>query len=74
MPSDSTSQPERDLLEIKGGLEILSILREELDQWVGEAQDESKYEALTNVLAHIEVLESQYRIQREKLEKQNSTA
>ena len=42
-------------------------LREEFAQWVEEAQDQSKHEALENVLAHIEALESEYRIREEKL-------
>jgi hypothetical protein len=70
MPSDSSSQPEHDLLEVKGGLDILSTLREEFEQWMDEAQDQAKHEALTNVLAHIEVLQSQYRTREEILEKQ----
>ncbi len=73
MPSDSSSQPENDLLEVKGGLDILSTLREEFEQWVDEAQDKSKNEALTNVLAHIEVLEGQYRAREATLEKQAKT-
>lgn len=56
-----------ELHEVKGGLEVLFTLREEFAQWVEEAQDASKQEALENVLAHIEALESEYRIRQEKL-------
>lgn len=53
--------------EVKGALEVLFTLREEFAQWVEEAQDQSKQEALENVLAHIEALEGEYRIRDEKL-------
>ena len=64
MPSDNGSS---ELHQVKGALEVLFTLREELAQWVEEAQDASKQEALENVLAHIEALESEYRIRQEKL-------
>lgn len=66
MPSDS-SQSEGEMHEVKGALEVLFTLREEFAQWVEEAQDASKQEALENVLAHIEALEGEYRIRQEKL-------
>jgi len=69
MPSNSGSQLEGELYEVKGGLEVLFTLREEFAQWVEEAQDASKQEALENVLAHVEALESEYRIRQEKLKK-----
>ncbi|MEM1129398.1 MAG: hypothetical protein AAGH83_02650 [Pseudomonadota bacterium] len=46
--------------QIRGALDILDILREEFSQWVDEAQDESKQEALDNVLSHIESVEDEY--------------
>ena len=67
MPSNNGSQVEGELHEVKGALEVLFTLREEFAQWVEEAQDSSKQEALENVLAHIEALESEYRIREEKL-------
>ena len=67
MPSDSGSQVKGELHEVKGGLEVLFTLREEFAQWVEEAQDASKQEALENVLAHVEALESEYRIRQQKL-------
>jgi hypothetical protein len=68
MPSERTSPLERELYELKGGLDLLFTLREEFEQWVGEAQDGSKREALENVLAHIEALEGEYRIRQQKLQ------
>jgi hypothetical protein len=67
MPSDKGSQVEGELHEVKGALEVLFTLREEFAQWVEEAQDRSRQEELENVLAHIEALESEYRIRQEKL-------
>jgi hypothetical protein len=67
MPSDNGSQVEGELHEVKGALEVLFTLREEFAQWVEEAQDQSKQEALENVLAHIEVLEDEYRVRQQKL-------
>ena len=61
------SETEAEMHEVKGALTVLFDLREELAQWVEEAQDASKQEALENVLAHIEALESEYRIRQEKL-------
>jgi len=67
MASDSGSQTEGEMHEVKGALEVLFTLREEFAQWAEEAQDSSKQEALENVLAHIEALESEYRIRQDKL-------
>jgi hypothetical protein len=44
-------------------------LREEFAQWVEEAEDDSKKEALENVLGHIEGLEREYRRRQEELQK-----
>jgi hypothetical protein len=65
MPSERTSPLERELYELKGGLDRRFALREEFEQRVGEAQDGSKREALENVLAHIEALEGEYRIRQQ---------
>lgn len=62
MPSDGNTKVENELHEVKGSLDLLFTLREEFAQWLEEAQDESKHEALENVLAHIEALESEFRI------------
>lgn len=74
MPSDSTSELDLELREVKGGLDLLFTLREEFAQWVEEAQDESKHEALENVLAHIETIEGEYRVREAELRKQRKGA
>lgn len=50
-----------DRLKIEGALEILFLLKEDFAQWVEEAQEDSKHEALDNVLAHVERIEGEYR-------------
>jgi hypothetical protein len=69
MPSEEISQVQRDLLEVKGAMELLFTLREEFAQWLEEAQDDSKREAFENVLGHIETLESEYRTREAELAK-----
>lgn len=46
---------------LTGALDILYTLREEMAQWLEEAQDESKRECLDNVLGHISAIEANYR-------------
>jgi hypothetical protein len=46
--TDSVSELGRQLNELKGALDLLFELREEFAQWVEEAQDGSKREALEN--------------------------
>jgi hypothetical protein len=70
--TDSVSERERQLNELKGAVDLLFELREEFAQWVEEAQDGSKREALENVLGHIEALESEYRTRQEELKKSKS--
>lgn len=69
MPGKIISEVERELHEINGRLDLLFTLREEFAQWLEEAQDNSKREALENVLGHIEALESEYRTRQEALRK-----
>jgi len=47
--------------QLVGALDILDILREEMEQWLEEAQDNSKQECLENVLGHISAVEVSYR-------------
>ena len=68
--TDSHSELERQLIELKGARDLLFELREDFAQWVEEAQDDSKREALENVLGHIEALESEYRHRQEVLQKE----
>lgn len=70
--ADGVSELERQLNELKGALDLLFGLREEFAQWVEEAQDGSKREALENVLGHIEAVESENRTQRKELKKAKS--
>jgi hypothetical protein len=72
--TDSRSAIERQLNELKGARDLLFELREDLAQWVEEAQDDSKREALENVLGHIEALESEYRRRQEDLQKEAKPA
>jgi hypothetical protein len=65
--TDSVSELERQLYELKGASDLLFELREEFAQWAEEAQDASKREALENVLGHIEAMESEYRKRQEEL-------
>ncbi len=67
--TDSVSELERQLNEMKGALDLLVELREGFAQWVEEAQDGSRREELENVLGHVEALESEYRSRREELQK-----
>ncbi len=74
MSGDSGPALERQLSELKGSLDVLSELREEFAQWVEEAEDDSKHEALENVLGHIESLESEYRRRLEELQKKTKSS
>jgi hypothetical protein len=53
--------PSSDLDRLQGALDVLFTLKEEFAQWLEEAQDGSKREALDNVLAHVESMEREYR-------------
>ena len=72
MSSDSAAESDRKLSELEGSLDLLFTLREEFAQWLEEAQDESKHEALENVLAHIEAIEREYRTRQAELKKRRS--
>jgi len=61
MQNKSHSELQLEYHEAKGAFDVLVILREEFEQWVEEAQDDSKHEALENVLGHVEALESEYK-------------
>jgi len=47
--------------QLLGALEIIGLLREEMAQWLEEAQDVSKQECLENVVGHISSIEVSYR-------------
>jgi hypothetical protein len=73
MSDDSHSKLEREFHETKGALDLLLTLCEEFAQWVEEAQDDSKLEALENVLGHIQAIEVEYKHRFAALEKQLTT-
>ena len=68
MATASTSELRDRLHETIGAVEILFLLREEMEQWQEEAQDDSKREALDNVLGHLQVMEAEYQHRRDELE------
>jgi hypothetical protein len=51
MESNATAKLRDQLHEAIGAVDILSLLREEMEQWLEEAQDHSKREALANVVS-----------------------
>jgi hypothetical protein len=57
--------PEREFHEIMGALDVLFTLREELAQWLEEAQDEERKEELHNVYRHVAAMEAEYQRRRE---------
>jgi cob(I)alamin adenosyltransferase len=65
--TDNFSELERQRSELKGASDLLFELREEFAQWVEEAQDASKHEALENVLVNIEVAKKNCRSARSPL-------
>ena len=69
MSGEKGKDAEQQLQQITGALDVLFTLREEFAQWVGEAQDKSKGEALENVLRHVEAMEAEYQRRREEAEK-----
>ncbi len=70
MSDHSVAEVERKIHETRGAVDILDILREEMEQWLEEAQDASKHEALENVLGHIGALDVEYKRRFTELEKQ----
>jgi F0F1-type ATP synthase membrane subunit b/b' len=67
MSNQSLSEAERQLSEVKGALDLIFDLREEFAQWVEEAEDDSKKEALENALGHIESMEREFKRRQEEL-------
>ncbi|MDX1574576.1 MAG: hypothetical protein R3285_00195 [Kiloniellales bacterium] len=61
MTDDSQRDGQLELERVKGALDLIFELREEFAQWAEEAQDESKQEALENVLGHVEAVEREYK-------------
>jgi hypothetical protein len=66
MPKNESSTPAREYDRLVGAVDLLETLREDFAQWLEEAQNDSKREALENVLGHIETLESEYTQRRDE--------
>ena len=60
MPDKSIPELRAELHELTGAVDILTLLREEMEQWLEEAQDSSKQETLENVVGHLEAMEAEY--------------
>ena len=67
MESKATDEVRDQLHEAIGAVDILFLLREEMEQWLEEAQDSSKREALENVVGHLQAMEEEYKHRRDKL-------
>jgi hypothetical protein len=67
MSVDKPHEKRDELHELIGALDILTLLREEMEQWLEEAQDASKQETLENVVGHLEVMEEEYHRRRRML-------
>ena len=64
------SDDKRDELNrIVGASDMISLLLEEMEQWLEEAQDESKQETLENVVGHLGAMQDEYRQRRIALQK-----
>lgn len=68
MQKETIKKLEKEFHETNGAVNILDIIREEMELWLEEAQDDSKHEALENVLNHIGALETEYQMRRENLQ------
>jgi hypothetical protein len=67
---ETPMQEKRDELnQLVGAIDVISLLREEMEQWLEEAQDESKQETLENVVGHLGAIEEEYRQRRVSLQK-----
>ena len=61
MANDDKPNATAQVQQLVGALDIIDVLREEMEQWLEEAQDESKRECLENVVGHIGAIEVNYR-------------
>ena len=66
MAGEELSKLAKDYHELAGAADVLTMLREEFEQWAEEAQNDSKQEALENVLGHVESMETQYKKRRDE--------
>ncbi len=61
MPNADKPDTAAQVQQLVGAIDILDVLREEMEQWLEEAQDESKLECLENVVGHIRAIQVSYR-------------
>ncbi len=60
MPTNDGRDAQAELHAIDAALDVLFTLREELAQWVEEAQSEDRKEELDNVYRHVAAMEQEY--------------
>ena len=60
MAADVSPEKREEMHKLTGAFDVLTLLREEMEQWLEEAQDASKQETLENVVAHLEAMEAEY--------------
>lgn len=68
MGSGNTVELRDQLHQVTGALDIIVLLREEMEQWLEEAQDDSKQETLENVVGHLLAMEDEYKHRRAGLQ------
>jgi len=61
MGSGNTAELRDQFQQVTGALDIIVLLREEMEQWLEEAQDDSKHETLENVVGHLLAMEDEYK-------------
>jgi len=50
-----------ELNRLIGASDMIGLLLEEMEEWLEEAQDESKQETLENVVGHLAAMQTEYR-------------
>ena len=65
MSGTNEKSAQAELNEIDGALDVLFTLREEVAQWLEEAQGEERKEELENVFRHTDTMEQEYQRRRE---------
>jgi hypothetical protein len=73
MDSGSTAKLHDQFQQLTGALDIIVLLREEMEQWLEEAQDVSKHETLENVVGHLLAMEDEYRRRSTELQEKLAT-
>jgi len=57
-----------ELNRLIGAYDMIDLLLEEMEQWLEEAQNESKQETLENVVAHLAAMQEEFRRRRVTLQ------